>query len=133
MNKHVKLIGPVVLASLSTLAVQVHAAGTAAGTAVTNTATLNYQINGVDQDAVEAQDIFNVDIKVDYALTRLLTTEPNETSLEADNVVVAAVQITNDGNAPTSFTVSAANETGTTLDINGTTYTDNIDTGTTYS
>ncbi|WP_297533158.1 DUF11 domain-containing protein [Thalassolituus sp.] len=133
MNKHVKLISPVVLATLSTLSFQVHAAGTAAGTEVTNTAILNYQINGVDQDAVEAQDVFNVDIKVDYALTRLLTTEPNQTSLEADNVTIAAVQITNDGNSPTSFTVAAGNETGTTLDVNGTTYTDNIDTGTTYS
>lgn len=133
MNKHLKIVSPVVLATLSSLAVQVHAAGTAAGTPVTNTATLNYQINGLDQTAVEAQDTFNVDIKVDFALTRLLTTEPNETSLEADNVTVASVQITNDGNSPTSFIIDATNETGTTLDINGTTYTDNIDTGTTYS
>ena len=133
MNKHLKIVSPVVLATLSSLAVQVHAAGTAAGTPVTNTATLNYQINGIDQTAVEAQDTFNVDIKVDFALTRLLTTDPNETSLEADNVTIASVQVTNDGNSPTSFTVAATNETGTTLDINGTTYTDNIDTGTTYS
>lgn len=133
MKKHVKLVGPAVLAAMSTLAVEVHAAGTAAGTDVINTATLNYQINGIDQDAVEAQDTFKVDIKSDFGLTRVLTTEPNTTSLEADNVVVAAVQITNEGNAPTSFAVAAANETGTTLDINGETYTDNIDTGTTYS
>lgn len=133
MNKHLKIVSPVVLATLSSLAVQVHAAGTAAGTPVTNTATLNYQINGLDQTAVEAEDTFNVDIKVDFALTRLLTTDPNETSLEADNVTIASVQVTNDGNSPTSFIVDATNETGTTLDINGTTYTDNIDTGTTYS
>ena len=78
MNKHLKIVSPVVLATLSSLAVQVHAAGTAAGTPVTNTATLNYQINGVDQTAVEAEDTFNVDIKVDFALTRLLTTDPND-------------------------------------------------------
>ena len=133
MKKQVKIVSPVVLAALSSLAVQVHAAGTAAGSEITNTATLNYQINGIDQTAVTAQDIFNVDIKVDFALTRLNTTDANETSLEADNVVVAAVQITNDGNAPTSFVVAASDETGTTLDINGTTYTDTIDTGSNYS
>ena len=133
MNRQMKMISPLLLAAMATLPAAVQAAGTAAGSEITNTATLNYQINGVDQTEVTAQDVFNVDIKVDFALTRLNTTEPNETSLEADNVVVAAVQITNDGNAPTAFVVRAEDETGTTLDINGTTYTDTIDSGAAYS
>ena len=133
MNRQMKMISPLLLGAMATLPAAVQAAGTAAGSEITNTATLNYQINGVDQTEVTAQDVFNVDIKVDFALTRLNTTEPNETSLEADNVVVAAVQITNDGNAPTAFVVRAEDETGTTLDINGTTYTDTIDSGAAYS
>jgi uncharacterized repeat protein (TIGR01451 family) len=133
MNRQMKMISPLLLAAMATLPAAVQAAGTAAGSEITNTATLNYQINGVDQTEVTAQDVFNVDIKVDFALTRLNTTEPNETSLEADNVVVAAVRITNDGNAPTAFVVRAEDETGTTLDINGTTYTDTIDSGAAYS
>ncbi|AHK17702.1 DUF11 domain-containing protein [Thalassolituus oleivorans] len=132
MNKYSKLIAPVLLGTLSGLAVNVHAAGTAAGTEVTNTATLNYQINGIDQTAVTAEDKFNVDIKVDFDLARL-NTDANQTSLETDNVIVAAFVVNNTGNAPTSFAVAAANATGTTVNANGADYIDTIDLTGTYT
>jgi uncharacterized repeat protein (TIGR01451 family) len=133
MNNYSKLITPVLLGALSGLAVNVHAAGTAAGTEVTNTATLNYQINGINQTAVVAEDKFNVDIKVDFDLARLNTSGANQTSLETDDVIVAAFVVNNTGNAPTSFAVTAANATGTTVNINSTDYIDTIDLTGTYT
>lgn len=133
MNKNVKLLSPIVLALASTLSIQSHAAGTAAGTTVTNTALLNYEINGIQQTEVEADDEFKVDIKVDFSLDRL-NNAPNTTSLEADNVVVAAFTITNTSNASTSFNLLANDEAaGEPEVINNETYTDTIDVGVAYS
>jgi uncharacterized repeat protein (TIGR01451 family) len=121
-----RLILPATISALSLMATGVHAAGTAAGTTVTNTATLDYQVNGVAQNQVQTEDNFNVDIKVDFNLD-YTNTAANETSLENDEVVVATVTLSNSGNAATSFQLAADNVTGGDYTINGTTYTDNID------
>lgn len=71
---------------------------TAAGTTVSNTATVNYQVGGVDQTAVVTlvPDEFLVDTKVDLVVTAdaaNVTVVPNSTN------EVLAFTVTNTGNA----------------------------------
>lgn len=47
------------------------AEGTSAGTTITNTATINYRVGGVDQTAATASDAFSVDRKVNFVVTRV--------------------------------------------------------------
>ncbi len=64
--KHVsKLLGAAGTAALLTLVANpAHAAGTAAGTTITNTATVNFQVSGVTQTAQTAANAIIVDAKI---------------------------------------------------------------------
>jgi uncharacterized repeat protein (TIGR01451 family) len=73
--KQIKRVGLACVA-LGAIAVsqQSLAAGTAAGTAITNTATVNYQVGGVSQTAIDSNNAsFVVDNKVNLIVTRLDT------------------------------------------------------------
>lgn len=103
------------------------AAGTAASTTVDNRATVNYSVGGVAQAPIEssptgnsnpgagngADTSFVVDNRVDLTVT--------EQSGGATNVspgqlaVVTSFIVTNDGNAPQGFQLSAANLAGGTV------------------
>src|SRR5687768_10524507 len=60
------------------------AAGTAAGTTITNTVTVEYEVAGIDQDDETASDTVTVDRKVDLDVARTdntaTTVTPGETS-----------------------------------------------------
>ena len=47
------------------------AEGVTAGTTITNTATVDYRVGGVDQTDVVATDTFDVDRKVNFVVTRV--------------------------------------------------------------
>jgi uncharacterized repeat protein (TIGR01451 family) len=60
-----KLLGVAGTAALMSLVVTpAHAAGTAAGTTITNTATINFQVSGVSQTATTASNAIVVDAKI---------------------------------------------------------------------
>ncbi len=106
---------------------QALAAGTAANMAIDNRATVNFQVGGVAQNPIEssptgnstpgagngANTTFLVDNKIDLTVTEsggAATT----TGAGATNVVTT-FKVTNTGNNPQGYNLSAANLTGTTL------------------
>jgi len=117
------MVAPVVFGALTIAGTQVHATGTIAGTSIDNTATLSYEVNTVPQANVTDTANFVVDIKVDFAVARLAG-NIFKTSLDTDNIVVGAFSVTNQGNTPATFALSAADTTGDVAATDGT-FTDN--------
>ncbi len=114
--------GIAVLLSLLAGVQVAHAAGTAAGTTVSNTATVNYNVNGVAQTAItSAPTQFVVDNRIDLTVTEF---SGNATLvLPGQTNAVLSYLVTNTGNASQGFQLSASNLTGTLLF----TQTDNAD------
>lgn len=83
---------------------------TQAGTTITNTVTLNYQVGGVAQTAQTASDSFTVDRKVNVTVIEVGTTttsvSPGQTS------AVVAYQVTNLSNATLDWALSAVQPVG---------------------
>lgn len=82
------------------------AEGTAASTSITNTATVDYQVGGVDQTAEVASDTFQVDRKINLTLVEndSLPTlvAPGQTG------AVTVFQLTNLSNSTLDFSLSAS-------------------------
>ncbi len=99
-----------------------HAAGTTAGSTITNTVTVNYQVGGVSQTAVSASKSFTVDRKVNVTVAELgsstTTVSPGQTA------AVTTFRVTNLSNAVLDFALSAAQQTGGAAPHGGT---DNFD------
>jgi len=85
----------------------VQAAGTVAGTTVTNTATVNYSVNAVAQPALTANAAFVVDRRIDLTLTRVPVTYVDVTPGTSGNAI--PFTLTNTSNAPLNFALAAAN------------------------
>lgn len=119
MTKSIRL-----LASASTLAVvalgasPAFAAGTTAGSTITNTVSLNYQVGGVAQTAISASDTFTVDRKVNLTVaqdgTGTTSVSPGQTA------AVTAFLVTNTSNAPLDFALAATQLSGGTSANGGT-------------
>lgn len=74
------------------------AAGTAAGTSITNTATVNYQVGGVSQSAINSNTAsFVVDNKINLTVTRLDVSPGVSVSPSGTNYVTT-FKLTNTGN-----------------------------------
>jgi uncharacterized repeat protein (TIGR01451 family) len=112
-----------------------YAAGTAANTTISNTATVNYTVGGVGQTPIEsspagnttpgtgngAATTFVVDNRIDFTVTEL---SGGNTVVNPGQVgAVTAFTVANTGNAAQGFALTAANETGSVLFGN----TDNTD------
>ncbi len=54
----------------------VAAEGTPAGRTITNTATVNFRVGGIDQTAETASDTFTVDRRVNFVATLVSTPAP---------------------------------------------------------
>ncbi|MFM7377712.1 MAG: hypothetical protein ACKO1O_06230, partial [Erythrobacter sp.] len=90
------------------------AAGTSAGTTITNTVSVNYNVGGNAQNAVTASDTFTVDQRVNVnvtAITTPVTVSPNQTNR------VLAFDVTNLGNATADLALSTALRAGTAANI----------------
>lgn len=123
------MVAPVVFGALTIAGTQVHAAGTLAGTEIKNTATLSYDINSVAQDTVTSEEAkFLVDVRVDFQVERAAGALFS-TDLSTDEVVVAAIVLTNEGNSVATFKLGAADATGTPT-VEGKIDTKNFDTPT---
>jgi len=86
------------------------AEGVSAGTTITNTATIDFRVGGVDQTAATASDTFQVDRKVNFVITRV--SDPTTTVSPGENDAVIAFEITNLSN-DTIDLVLAATQLGT--------------------
>jgi hypothetical protein len=118
--KHVsKLLGAAGTAALlSLVANPAQAAGTAAGTTITNTAQVNFQVGGVAQTAQTASNAIVVDAKIvltDVATGATTSVSPGQTG------AVTTFQVTNSSNQNIDVGLSAvAQATGATTAHGGT-------------
>lgn len=95
-----------------------HAAGTTAGSTITNTVTVNYQVGGVSQTAVNASDTFTVDRKVNLTVAEVGST--TTTVAPGQTAVVTAFTVTNLSNDVLDFGLAATQTTGGTAPHGGT-------------
>jgi uncharacterized repeat protein (TIGR01451 family) len=94
------------------------AAGTTAGSTISNTVTLNYQVGGVAQTAVTATDNITVDRKINLVVAEVGTTTTSVTPGQVN--AVAAFTVTNTSNAPIDVGLTAAQLAGGTAAHGGT-------------
>lgn len=99
-----------------------YAVGTTSGTTITNNVTVNYQVGGVAQNAVNASNAFVVDRRVNLTVAEVgtVTTQvsPGQTA------AVTTFTVTNTSNAPLDFALTATQLAGGTAAHGGT---DNFD------
>lgn len=103
-------------------AVPAFAAGTTAGSNITNTATVNYQVGGVAQTPINASNTFVVDRKISMTLTGGAATT---SVVPGQNNAVTTYQLTNTSNATLDFGLALAQQAGGTAAHGGA---DNFDT-----
>ncbi|MBA4161419.1 MAG: hypothetical protein C0515_04930 [Novosphingobium sp.] len=111
MRKYGRLPATVGAAALAVVgASPAFAAGTTAGSTITNSVTVNYQVGGVSQTASSASDTFTVDRKVNLTVAEVGTTttqvSPGQTA------AVTTFTVTNTSNAVLDFALTAAQQAG---------------------
>lgn len=110
MKRYSTLLGTVGAAVAVLSATPALADGTASGTTITNTVTVNYQVGGVSQTATGASNSFRVDRKVNVTVAEVGTTttqvSPGQTA------AVTAFTVTNNSNATLDFALAAAQQSG---------------------
>lgn len=94
------------------------AAGTPAGSTITNNVSVAYQVGGVSQTGLSASNSFTVDRKVNFTVAEdgSSTTQVSPGQLAA----VTSFIVTNTSNAPLDFALAAANRVGGTAEHGGT-------------
>ncbi|MBU7581011.1 MAG: DUF11 domain-containing protein [Porphyrobacter sp.] len=92
------------------------AEGTTAGTTITNTATVDYRVGGVDQTEIVASDSFDVDRKVNFLVTRV--SAPTTTVVPGQTNAVIAFDVTNLSNAAIDLALAAAQVSGDDFNVN---------------
>src|SRR4030095_6972086 len=92
----------------------VQAAGTLAGTNISNVATVNYTVSGTAQPALTANADFVVDRRIDMTLTPVPVALVTVTPGTAGNLI--AFTLTNTSNAPLDFSTAPANRANGTAD-----------------
>jgi hypothetical protein len=123
MNAHIKrlLVGGSV-AALAMGATPAFAAGTASGSTITNTVTVNYNVGTTAQTAIQASDIITVDRKVNLTVAEIGTTTTTVNPGQATQVT--SFTVTNNSNATIDIGLTAAQLSGGTAAHGGT---DNFD------
>lgn len=92
-----------------------YAAGTAAGTKVTNSVSLDFQVHGTAQTQQTASVDFKVDDKLVISVANQDSGDITTNTEPGSQKAVSAFQVTNDGNAQQDVILSAVNmPTGTT-------------------
>ena len=111
MNKYSRLLGTVGAAALAVLVANpALAEGTEAGTTITNTVTVNYQVGGVSQTATGGSNSFKVDRKVNMTVAEVGTTTTQVSPGQGQ--AVTTFTVTNNSNATLDFALAAAQQTG---------------------
>lgn len=111
MRKYGRLLGTVGAAALAfAVASPALAGGTAAGTAITNSVTVNYQVGGVNQTATGDTDTFAVDRKVNLTVAEVGTTTTSVAP--GASAQVTTFTVTNTSNTTLDFALAVAQQTG---------------------
>jgi uncharacterized repeat protein (TIGR01451 family) len=119
MTRNVRLLASASVLAVSAIAVTpAFAAGTTAGTSVTNTVTLDYKVGGIDQNTVTASDSFKVDRKVNLTVSEVGTSTTTVSPGQA--AVVTTFSVTNASNAPLDFALAVSQLNGGTAAHGGT-------------
>jgi hypothetical protein len=107
-----------VLVAVAGTASPAFAAGTTAGSTITNNVSVAYQVGGVSQTALSASNSFTVDRKVNFTVAEdgSSTTQVSPGQLAA----VTSFIVTNTSNAPLDFALAATNRVGGTAEHGGT-------------
>lgn len=110
MTRSVRLLASASVLAASAIAVTpAFAAGTTAGTTVTNQVTLDYKVGGIDQNQVTASDSFTVDRKVNL----LVTENGSTTSVSPGQLAaVTAFSVANSSNAPLDLALAVTQLSG---------------------
>ncbi len=111
MTYRSKLLGAAGLFALTVLGANpAYAAGTTAGSTITNTVSVAFQVGGVSQTGTTASDTLTVDRRVSLTVAEVGTTttvvNPGQTS------AVTAFTVTNSSNATLDFAMAVAQQTG---------------------
>jgi uncharacterized repeat protein (TIGR01451 family) len=119
MTRSIRLLASAsMLAVAGVAATPAFAAGTTAGSTITNTVTVAYKVGGVDQNAVTATDNLTVDRKINLVVAQLGTTttsvSPGQTS------AVTGFTVTNSSNAVLDFALALTQSAGGTAAHGGT-------------
>ncbi len=101
-------VGVLTLAALG--ADPAFASGTTAGSTITNTVTVDYQVGGLSQTQKSASDTLTVDRKINLTVAEVgsatTTVSPNQTA------AVTTFSVTNTSNAVLDFALTVAQQTG---------------------
>lgn len=107
-NRLLATAGTLTIAFCSAL--PAYAAGTAAGSNIVNSVTVNYQVGGVPQTQITASNTFVVDRRITLTVTEVGTTAtivvPGQTA------AATTFLVTNTSNAPLDFGLAIAQQTG---------------------
>ncbi|HEX2813408.1 MAG TPA: hypothetical protein VHO04_12065 [Sphingopyxis sp.] len=95
-----------------------YAAGTTAGTSITNTATIDYKVGGVSQGQESASNSFTVDRKINLLVEEVGTVTTNVVPGQSN--AVTTFQLTNSSNEVLDFALAATQITGGTASHGGT-------------
>ncbi|MDE2561735.1 MAG: DUF11 domain-containing protein [Sphingomonadales bacterium] len=116
MSRYTRLLAASAVGVIALASSPAFAAGTVAGTTITNTVTVNYKVGGVSQTAQTASNTVTVDRSVNLTVTSGATTpvSPGQTG--------AAIKytVTNTSNDTLDFALSAAQQAGGTAANGGT-------------
>jgi hypothetical protein len=118
MNTFTKALGVAMAgAGVALTGAPAHAAGTQAGSTITNTVTVNYQAGGVTQTAQTASNAVTVDRKVNLTIAPAATT----TSVSPGQAAAStAFTITNSSNDTIDIGLAVLNQVGGTAQHGGT-------------
>lgn len=111
-----------IAAALMVSAAPAFAAGTTAGTVITNTVTVDYQVSGVNQTQQTASDNFTVDRRINLTVAEVGAATTSVVPGQGGASV--AFTLTNTSNATLDFALSATQQSGGTAAHGGT---DNFD------
>ncbi len=110
MKRSRQLLGAVsAFALVSFSATPAMAEGTTAGDSITNTVTVDFQVGGVQQTAVQDSDTFLVDRKIDVTVAAV-GASPNAPA--GTTGVVRQFTVTNDSNAVVGYALTASGAAG---------------------
>lgn len=119
MTSKLNTVGIIGLAAITSLAATpALAAGTTAGTTITNTATVDYQVGGVAQGQQSASNNFTVDRKINLLVEEVGNVTTNVVPGQAN--AVTTFQLTNSSNEVLDFALVASQIVGGTASHGGT-------------
>lgn len=107
MTSKLTYVGTIGLAAIASIAATpAYAAGTTAGTSITNNVTVDYQVGGVAQTQRTASDSFTVDRKINLIVAEVGSTTTNVVPGQTN--AVTAFQLTNNSNETLDFALTAS-------------------------